>query len=541
MNNYKKILLSLMIFCSSLLISNPILASTSEQSINADRLSGRTRYETAKAIAESYSDGVVQNIVLSTGNNFADALSASVLAHEKDAPILLVDTSINGSQQAFDYITQHLDIDGSIYIIGGTGVIGNEFETRLNDLGFKHVIRISGTDRYDTSYMVADALDNAAVSTVVISSGNQYSDALSISSFAANKGWPILLTPKDNLPQEMKNFLLVKKPSKVYITGGTGVISDNIKSEINAIVPQADVERLSGESRFDTNVIIAKRFKQNPSTVYLATAYGFADALAGSVLAAKNGDPIIFIDPSKPTLPKLAANYFGNLYISKLNPNLIAFGGNGVVTDEVMKSSCDLLSGAAKEDRIYSVDDIVVNLTQNKKYVFPSTVQAKLYNGDIIDVPVTWNSSKADTSKLGSTDYTGIISNYDKRVTCRLNVIYEIYNKMLKISNTIKIAHGAVCYYGPNGKTTPTSTENFYLAYSYDDDNFFIVLNDFTDDTYETLQKCLKLILPASADKVIDVIKNMINSSAGKRQITCEGKNVFFTAFPYHFTITIYN
>lgn len=125
MNNYKQILLSLMIFCSSLLISNPIFASTPEQSVSAHRLFGQTRYETTEAISESYSDGVVQNVVLSTGNDFADALSASVLAHEKGAPILLVDSSINGSQQAFNYITQHLDTDGSIYIIGGTGVIGN--------------------------------------------------------------------------------------------------------------------------------------------------------------------------------------------------------------------------------------------------------------------------------------------------------------------------------------------------------------------------------------------------------------------------------
>lgn len=39
-------------------------------------------------------------------------------------------------------------------------------------------------------------------------------------SFAANEGWPILLTTQTSLPLEMKAFLQEKQPTKVYITGG---------------------------------------------------------------------------------------------------------------------------------------------------------------------------------------------------------------------------------------------------------------------------------------------------------------------------------
>src|SRR5665648_69062 len=199
----RKIIALILISCSCIFVTTPAFAATnnlspetnSSQIISTNRLFGQTRYETAKVISEYYGSGKVKNVILSTGNDFADALSASVLAHEKEAPILLVDASVDSSKDSFDYIIQHLDSTGTVYIIGGTGIIGPEFEIKLKDLGFGNVFRIAGRDRYDTSYTIASSLNNVNVSTVVISSGEQYPDALSISSFAAYNGWPILLSP----------------------------------------------------------------------------------------------------------------------------------------------------------------------------------------------------------------------------------------------------------------------------------------------------------------------------------------------------------
>ncbi|TGE34931.1 vancomycin resistance protein [Desulfosporosinus fructosivorans] len=424
----RKIIALILISCSCL-AGAPAFATTNLSSVaelpqvnSPNRLSGDTRFETAKVIAEYYGNGKVQNVILSTGNGFADALSASVLAHEKEAPILLVDSSVDSSKEAFDYVIQHLDPSGTVYIIGGSGIIGTEFETKFNDLGFKNIVRIAGMDKYDTSYKIASSLKDISLATVVISSGEQYPDALSISSFAANKGWPILLSPHDTLPQEMKIFLLDKKPSKVYITGGVGAILDNVKSEITSLLPQANVERLSGQSRFDTNVIISETFALNPSTIYLATGYGFADALAGSVVAAQKGDPIILIDPSVPTLPKSVASYLGRLYANNLSPKVVSFGGSGVVTDELIISSRDLISGTAKETSIYSIADITATVTQKQDYSLPTTVQARLYNSDTIDVPVQWNPTFVGTGTIGSSVYDGVVDGYGKAIKLNLTV-----------------------------------------------------------------------------------------------------------------------
>jgi len=131
-------------------------------------------------------------------------------------------------------------------------------------------------------------------------------------------------------------------------------------------------------------------------------------------VAAKNGDPIILIDPSAPTLPKSVASYFGKMYANHLSLNLVSFGGSGVVTDEIVKSSKDLISGTVKETSIYSIADITTTVTQKEDYSLPTTVQAKLYNSDTLEVPVQWNPKIVDTSSIGSSAYDGVVEGYNK-------------------------------------------------------------------------------------------------------------------------------
>lgn len=211
----KKILaLTIVIVCACFFLETPAFSGADNTgtttvlppNIKIDRFSGETRYETAKIISGYYNNGKVDHVILATGKDFPDALSASVLAHEKGAPILLVDSSVDRSTDAFNYVIEHLDSSGTVYLVGGTAVIGIDFESKLHDLGFKDIVRIAGADRYDTSYQIAGLLNGGIDSTVVISSGEQYPDALSVSSFAANKGWPILLSAHDALPREIKTF-----------------------------------------------------------------------------------------------------------------------------------------------------------------------------------------------------------------------------------------------------------------------------------------------------------------------------------------------
>lgn len=71
---------------------NPIYTFGGEKSISktfGKRIAGANRYETAEKIASEYKN--FDTVILASGKNFADALSATPLAHQLNAPILLSD------------------------------------------------------------------------------------------------------------------------------------------------------------------------------------------------------------------------------------------------------------------------------------------------------------------------------------------------------------------------------------------------------------------------------------------------------------------
>lgn len=366
----------LLIVCFTFLLSITICILVTDkakaQALNNDtdnssfRISGENRYQTAKAISEYYNGGIVENVILASGDGFADALSAGVLASKLGAPILLIDSTPSASQDAFSYINEHLDKDGTVYIIGGTGVVGRNFIYKLNSMGFEKIIQIGGQDRYDTSYQIASKLNVSKGTPIVISSGEDYPDVLSISSFAAYNGWPILLVQKDKISQNVQDLIMNIKPSKVYITGGEGVISPLVESEVQALSSYGEVIRLSGEDRFDTAAKVLQAFAPNPKRIYVASGYSFADALAGSVLAAKTGDPIVLVDPDSKELSSSIEKYLEKLRASNSGMDIIFFGGVGVIPDIVADSINRAVRGIELKVLVLNFDP-VIEIRENKK------------------------------------------------------------------------------------------------------------------------------------------------------------------------------
>jgi len=407
----------------TLLLTFSLVLPVNTFAATSNRFAGVDRFETARLISEQFNQGTVQDVIFATGNRFPDALSVSVLAAKLSAPILLVNDKAESSSEAFNYVSQHLSKTGTVHIIGGTGIINDGFDKKLKELGFTNIDRIAGYDQYDTDYQVAQKLAIAKNTPIVIASGQTFPDALSISSVASNKGWPILLVGKDYLAQDIKDYISKQQPSRVYIVGGTGIISQSVQTQISSLVSNSYITRLAGQDQFDTNSVIAKTFGLNPKTIYLSTGFGFADALSGSVLAAETGDPIVLIDPSKPTLPPSVASYLSALNATNVSPNLIAFGGTSVVPKAIMENVSDLLTGAAKEDTIYSVSDPTVTLSQYQTYTLPTTVVATLYNSTQVNKPVKWNVSTFDTSIIGSSVVEGTIDGYTGTIKLTLKVV----------------------------------------------------------------------------------------------------------------------
>src|SRR5690606_38460237 len=112
--------------------------------------------------------------------------------------------------------------------------------------------RISGKNRIETSVQVAKNLENC--SGVVITKGFGFADALSIAPVAAQRAMPILLTSKNDLPNEVKELLKNTDYDISYIVGGSQVVSNKIASSLKNNI------RLEGKNRYATNSSVLNHF-----------------------------------------------------------------------------------------------------------------------------------------------------------------------------------------------------------------------------------------------------------------------------------------
>ena len=345
-------LLILSVIASTMLSGSTIRANDINKQYTTLRLSGNNRYETSVKISNEYkNDTEIQGVVLALGENFPDALSGSVLSNKFKMPIVLSGADVKSSQTAISYIEKNLSKDRTIYILGGIGGIKTEVEEKLKDLGYT-TKRLGGKDRFDTNSEIVKEFDVKEGTPVVIASGENFPDALSISSVAGAKGYPILLVTNNNLPDNAKHILEAIKPSKAFIIGGTASVSDKNINNIKTItgLDNNAIIRLGGKDRFETSLSIAKYFNLEGDTVTFANGDNFPDALSGSALSSLKNAPLVLINNNDVSKQK---KYIDNTnYI-----NQIFYGGSGVISD----STINKLSSTRNE--------IIEEETKGKDYI----------------------------------------------------------------------------------------------------------------------------------------------------------------------------
>jgi uncharacterized protein YjdB/putative cell wall-binding protein len=185
------------------------------------RLGGQDRYETSVKVAEELGD--VSNIAVASGSGYADSLSISAIAAEKEMPILL--SQNDELPQIVKNYLKNRNIEKT-YIIGGTGVISSSLES-----SFTNVMRLGGATRFDTNLAVLQNFkSDLNFNNVYIARGNgpngdEFADALSGAALAATKSAPVVLTD-DTVASKTADFLKENMSDKTMLTalGGTSVV-----------------------------------------------------------------------------------------------------------------------------------------------------------------------------------------------------------------------------------------------------------------------------------------------------------------------------
>ncbi|MBC2582119.1 cell wall-binding repeat-containing protein [Clostridium sp. DJ247] len=441
-----------------------------------NRYNGVDRYETAAKVCEDGWQGSSDYAVIVNGENYPDALSAAPLAKKYEAPILLTGKDILNPYTSVQI--NRLNVK-NVFLIGGQGVISQSIEDALKARRIK-VTRIGGADRYETDILVAQKLGKPTEIAVI--NGEDFHDGMSIAPIAALKGMPIILTGKDYIPNTVKKYLQAnKKIAQAYVIGGTDQISDDVISYI----PSA--KRIADGDVYKRNADIINAFQNEISTgtLFLASAKDFPDSLVAASVAPKTSSPILYIDSpiSDATTNFLRSKIVNNIkilggtgvvdyytqqiaealplniaYVDNFTdsiwqgqkytprPTIIVTASDGTIKEvpvtwnvskvNITKPGIYTING--KVDGTYrtvyttlvvkplptNVADISNQVNVGDTYSLPTTVNAKMSDGTVSTVPITWDYGEGarQTSTPGIYTFYGTVDKYNKKVKLILTV-----------------------------------------------------------------------------------------------------------------------
>ena len=203
-------------------ISNEVAKQLLPEKSKVRSFKGADRYATNAEIIKEFKDA--DTCIIASGENFADSLSIGAYATKNGYPIVLV------QKNKINDVTKQALKDSKIkkcYIVGGENSVSKSLEKELPQV----IERIAGNDRYETSLKIADKFYKDAEGAY-LASGEVFADSLAINPIAAKFDVPLILTPKDKLPQKTLEYLEKSKIIQVAIIGGEKTVSKQIQQEL---------------------------------------------------------------------------------------------------------------------------------------------------------------------------------------------------------------------------------------------------------------------------------------------------------------------
>lgn len=298
---------------------------------DTERLAGVDRLSTAAVIARAAFPDRADSVYLARADVFADALAAGVLS---DGPVLLVPSCGEVPAVVADAIAR-LDPDEVVGLGGGAAVCDDLLAAAGEG---RDVGRLAGSSRTATAAAIAQRAFPDGAAEVYLASAGDSPDAVAGGGLV---GGPILLTGPDGPDAATADGINQAGAGRVVALGGTAAVS---QAALDAAAGAREQLRVAGADRIATAVAIS-RFGFAPTdgpassavrpatTVYLARADVFADAVAGGVLT---GGPTLLV-PSCGTLPSQVGDR-----IAEVTPDrIVALGGPSAICDDLLTQAAE--------------------------------------------------------------------------------------------------------------------------------------------------------------------------------------------------------
>lgn len=349
----KKAALTTMICAATMSVSGPSLAA----GLNVAYINGNTVEETSNLL-DGYLFDQVENLFLVSGEDYADALTGGVHLGENNGSLFFVNDKTIDSRGY-----KRINKAKNVYVIGGDARIPDSLLTNITN----YRGRIAGKNRYETAQLVANIVGKDR--NILITSGDNFPDALSASALAIQKDYNIILTAKNQLPAATKSYLERNKDRLVYFIGGDAAISTKVKQEIFSVMGKNPSEvgkyTIAGKNRYETSKAVAEAFGPFDNAI-IADGSQYQDALLGTALASKKNAPMILA-----TSPKQADDLTSYLSTKGLS-NVYGISTGDKFSIQYLDTIVTKLSGSEE----VQIKDTVGNVINVEKPAAPAPAPA---------------------------------------------------------------------------------------------------------------------------------------------------------------------
>ncbi|MBS5786861.1 MAG: cell wall-binding repeat-containing protein [Clostridioides difficile] len=131
--------------------------------------------------------------------------------------------------------------------------------------------------------------------TVILASGEKYTDVLTATVLGNEKNAPILLSTKDSVGEKTITEIKRINPEEVIISGGLDSVSEKVVSQLS----DYKVTRIAGTDRYETAKKIGTEVRKtgNKTGAMLVDGTNFPDVITISSLASQKRVPILLTEP----------------------------------------------------------------------------------------------------------------------------------------------------------------------------------------------------------------------------------------------------